>query len=45
MNWGSRRMSPGLSAKRDLSTTVMGQAISLPVIISPDRGAGGAPGR
>ena len=25
----------GLSAKRDLSTTVMGQAISLPVIISP----------
>ncbi len=25
----------GLSAKRDLSTTVMGQSISLPVIISP----------
>ena len=25
----------GLSAKRDLSTTIMGQAISLPVIISP----------
>src|SRR6201991_423403 len=25
----------GLSAKRDLSTTVMGQAISLPVFISP----------
>ena len=25
----------GLSAKRDLSTTVMGQAISLPVMISP----------
>ena len=25
----------GLSGKRDLSTTVMGQAISLPVIISP----------
>ena len=25
----------GLSAKRELATTVMGQAISLPVIISP----------
>ena len=29
------RIAAGLSAERDLATTVMGQAISLPVIISP----------
>ena len=34
-----------LSATRDQSTHVMGQDISLPVIISPDRGAGRAPRR
>ena len=31
----SPRTSPGCPAKRDLATTVMGQQISLPVIISP----------
>ena len=35
----------GLSGRRDLSTTVMGQQISLPVIISADRRAGRAPRR
>ena len=34
-NSASPRTSPGLSGKRDLATTVMGQSISLPVIISP----------
>ena len=35
----------GLAAQRDLATTVLGQPVSLPVIISPDRGAGRAPRR
>ena len=32
-------------AERELATTVMGQPVSLPVLISPDRGAGRAPRR
>src|SRR5262245_27097968 len=54
--FGELRFRPrvaGLPAVRELATTVMGQEVSLPVLISPtgvqarapDRGAGRAPGR
>ncbi len=41
----SRRTSPGHQPKRPSRTTVLGQEISLPVVISPDRRPGRPSGR
>ena len=34
-SWVSRRTPPGLANERDMGVTVMGQAMSMPVLISP----------
>ena len=37
------RIATGLPSQRQLATTVLGQPLSMPVFISPDRSAGGPP--